>query len=522
MRKGENQVIRKFKNLSMHNQLILYSICISLLLAAVAFFILRFNNTVLKNNSQYLTYISNINTLYQLQEENKTLLYKIENGDELTQQTQLENNITQANAYLNELENGFTTRDTKLRIRTVKYLLKRYESRLDELVWLKEYEESTVKDATSNQSASYSVYLETVDISDRINNYLQDILRYSVDENQDFIQQSIKNSKLLQGIILSFIFLLFIVSLSIYMASAQYFSRMIRHITDITKHLSKGVNEEEMITIEGPKEMQELTIQFNALLHTLYTLNNEAKEKANLEHRLMEEELEQLKVREKLKEAQLHGLQMQIQPHFLFNTLNIISMMALLENANQAYDLLLALSKFLRHYLKKSSHKVFIEDEIDMITQYLKILKARMGDLLEYKVVSSQSCSKVRLPMFTLQPIVENAFKHGIEKMIHKGFILVEVTKQKQWARIRVYNNGIGMNLDELSAVRNKLIDYPQAWEEDTKIGIENVSYRLHRMYEQDVKITMFSRPKRGTVITIWIKDLTERVESDVSFTYSG
>lgn len=507
MKKGENQVIRKFKNLSIRNQLILYSIFIGLLLAAVAFFVLRFNNTVLKNNSQYLTYISNINTLYQLQEENKELLYQIENGDELTQQAQLEINITQENTYLDELEKGFTTRDTKLRIRTVKYLLKRYENRLKELVWLKEYEGSTIKDDTTNQSASYSVYLETVDISDRINTYLQDILRYSVDENQDFIQQSIKNSKLLQGIILSFIFLLFIVSLGIYMASVQYFGRMIRHITDITKHLSKGVNEEEMITIEGPKEMQELTKQFNALLHTLYTLNNESKEKANLERLLMKEELEQLKVREKLKEAQLHGLQMQIQPHFLFNTLNIISMMALLENATKAYDLLLALSKFLRHYLKKSSHNVYIEDEIDMITQYLTILKARMGDLLEYKVVSSASCSKVRLPMFTLQPIVENAFKHGIEKMINKGFILVDVTKQMQWVRIRVYNNGIGMDFAELSAVRKKLINHPPVWEEDTKIGIENVSYRLYHMYEQDVKITMFSRPSRGTVTTIWIRN---------------
>jgi sensor histidine kinase YesM len=335
-----------------------------------------------------------------------------------------------------------------------------------------------------------------------------------VDENQVFIQQSIKNSNRLQGIILSFIFLLFVVSIGVYMVSAQYFGRMIRHITDITKHLSKGVNEEEMITIEGPKEMQELTIQFNALLHTLYTLNNEAKEKAHLEHLLMEEELEQLKVREKLKEAQLHGLQMQIQPHFLFNTLNIISMTALLENANQAYELLLALSKFLRHYLKKQSHNVYIEDEIDMITQYLKILKARMGDLLEYKVVSNELCSKVRLPLFTLQPIVENAFKHGIEKMIDKGIILVDVTKLRQWVRIRVYNNGIGMDFDELSAVRNKLMDQPQTWEEDTKIGIENVSYRLYRMYEQDVKITMFSRPKRGTVTTIWIREQMEKEES--------
>jgi len=519
--------MQKKKNLSIRGQLIVYSLFISLILGAIAFFILRFNNTVLINNSKYLTYISNINTLYEIQDENKALLYDIEEESDAVKVEKLNENINRSNQYLDELENGFTTRDIKLRIRTVKYLLKRFENHVKEMTWLRDYENSAkndTTDTTNTQSASNSMYLETLDISDRINTYLQDILRYSVDENQEFIQQSVKNLHYLQGLIISFIFLLFVVSISFYLAFANYVSKLISNIMAVTKRISRGGKEPEIIVLDGPNEMQELTIQFNNLLKTIYALNDEAEEKSKLELRLIEEEkykadlklqltkeeLEQIKVREKLKEAQLHGLQMQIQPHFLFNTLNIISMTALLENANKAYELLLAFSKFLRHYLKKANQNVFVEEEMDMVTQYLTILKARMGDLLEYKIIFDDQISNVKLPMFTLQPIVENAFKHGIEKLLNKGLIIIRVKEQNSVLVISIYNNGVGMSKEELADVRNKVISQEEDFSEDAKIGMENVSYRLHHMFGNRVAFLIHSAELRGTIISIHIKLVKE------------
>lgn len=515
---------RKKKNLSILGQLIIYFLCISLILGAIAFFVLRFNNTVLKSNSRYLTYISNINALYELQDKNKDILYEIEKGTDNAKEKELTQNIELSNQYLEDLEKGYTTRDTKLRIRTVKYLVKRFESHSKEMIWLRDYESNmaSVTDTTDDESASHSKYLETLDISNRINLYLQDILRYSVDENQEFIQQSIYNSKYLQGLILSFFVLLFLVSIGFYFVFAKYASRLIKHIMSITEGISKGGKKQEIIALDGPKEIQELTTQFNNLLKTIYRLNKESEEKSKLELRLIEEEkhkadlklqlakeeLEQIKVREKLKEAQLHGLQMQIQPHFLFNTLNIISMTALLENANNVYELLLAFSKFLRHYLKKASQNVSVEEELEMISQYLTILKARMGEQLEYKVILNGDISKVsdiKIPMFTLQPIVENAFKHGIEKLIKKGFIIVRVKEQNNRLVISVYNNGIGMSKEELNEARDRVRDKGDNFMEDAKIGMENVSYRLYRMFEDKVKFLIYSSPLKGTVITIQI-----------------
>ena len=148
---------------------------------------------------------------------------------------------------------------------------------------------------------------------------------------------------------------------------------------------------------------------FNALLEQL-------QEKNDMELKIAQDELEQARMQELLKEAKMQGLQMQITPHFLFNTLNVISKMAFLENDDKVYHLIIALSKFLRHSLKNRQSCVPIQEEIDMIQQYLYILQARMGDRLSYTIDNRlDNNSRHELPLFTLQPIVENAFKHGIE-----------------------------------------------------------------------------------------------------------
>lgn len=492
------------KKLSIRGQLIVYSISISLIVSGIAFFVLRFNAESLENNSKYLTYISKINILYQLQEENEKLLYQmIEVPKEETEQ-EIEQNIETSYQLLTELEENFSTRNSKLRIRAANYLLKRFQNHVQETIWLKDYEGDGTQ-TVNTQSAYYTMYLETIDISGRIDSYLQEILRYSVDENQEFIQDSTKNNEMLQGLLLGFILLLLVVSISFYFVFANYVSKLIQNITSITQRIAKGGRQQNIISLEGPKEMQELTVRFNELLDTIYALNEEAEEKARLK-------LQQVKMRERLKESQLHGLQMQIQPHFLFNTLNIISMMAMLENADKAYELILALSKLMRFYLKKGNQTVYIEEELDMIGQYLYILKARMGEQLTYEIRIKANTKRMKIPLFTLQPIVENAFKHGLENFIHKGFILIRTKERKDFYFISVYNNGIAMTKEQLKAVRKKVTN-PELSTVETKIGLENAAYRLYGMFGEGIRFCIHSSEQRGTIFTIQIQVLPNEPE---------
>ena len=195
-------------------------------------------------------------------------------------------------------------------------------------------------------------------------------------------------------------------------------------------------------------------------------------------------------MQELLKEAKLQGLQMQITPHFLFNTLNVISKMAFLENDDKVYHLIIALSKFLRHSLKNRQSCVPIQEEIDMIQQYLYILQARMGDRLSYTIDNRlDNNSPHELPLFTLQPIVENAFKHGIEPCVDGGNILVRIKQVNEELVLTVADDGLGMSKDKLAAMRLKTRIDEARFNYVEHIGIENVCSRLNMLYEERVHI---------------------------------
>jgi YesN/AraC family two-component response regulator len=180
-----------------------------------------------------------------------------------------------------------------------------------------------------------------------------------------------------------------------------------------------SVKAEEMLL--KPVDMDEFISQMNDWTEQLEQesfneLLVQLQEKNDMKLKIAQDELEQIRMQELLKEAKLQGLQMQITPHFLFNTLNVISKMAFLENDDKVYHLIIALSKFLRHSLKNRQSCVPIQEEVDMIGQYLYILQARMGNRLHYNIDNQlEKDTTQELPLFTLQPIVENAFKHGVE-----------------------------------------------------------------------------------------------------------
>lgn len=491
---------------------------ISLIIGGIAFFVLRFNSKSLRNDSDYLEYISKISTMYQTQEENGKLLYQMLEDPTEVIIAEFQDNLLITNYLLEEIEYNSSSVNTNLRIRVVKYLLKRLENHVDEMIWLRNYDNSSLTDIDT-KSPYYEMYLESMDNIARINSYLQEILQISVEENQDYILKSKQNNQFLQILLIGFVVLVLIASICFYIFFADYVSKLIRDISSVTKGISEGSKHHEIVTMSGPKEIQELTISFNKLLDTIYKLNEKAeekaklelrlsveeKEKAKLELRLTEEELKKSKVQELLKESQLQGLQMQIKPHFLFNTLNIISMTALLENANKAHELILALSKFLRHSLKKASNTVLLDEEIDMITWYLYILKARMGEQLSYNIKYEVHTKGYKIPMFTLQPIVENAYIHGLENKLEQGIILVNVKEKNNILSLVVYNNGIPMTKNELVNVRNSFLSRDVDFSKDSHIGIENVGYRLNLTYGNKVQYYIRSSSKRGTLFNIQI-----------------
>lgn len=186
--------------------------------------------------------------------------------------------------------------------------------------------------------------------------------------------------------------------------------------------------------------------------------------------------------------AEVRALQRQINPHFLFNSLNTIASFIRFD-PNKARNLIISLSTYLRHNLEFSENLISIDKEIEQVKSYVEIEKARFGELLnvEYDIDKVD----VRIPSLIIQPLVENAIIHGILEGGEEGCVKISVKQHKDRVRISVIDNGIGIS--------QKVIDdlYSDNMPKN-KIGLYNVHLRLKLFYRHGLKI---KRLDKGTVI---------------------
>lgn len=206
-------------------------------------------------------------------------------------------------------------------------------------------------------------------------------------------------------------------------------------------------------------------------------------------------ELSQLTYQEELlAKSELKALQAQIQPHFLFNALNTIISFCRTD-ALKARELLTKLSIYLRTSFKTNTSFITLDQEVEHIKNYLDIEEARFSDRLEvtYDIDSTIHCD---VPPLILQPIVENALKHGLADKAKGASLLVKVSKNKKYVCITIQDNGSGMSNQRLQAIKD-------SQDSVTGIGIINVMTRIKSIYNTDLIIK--SSPNKGTTVIIYI-----------------
>lgn len=203
---------------------------------------------------------------------------------------------------------------------------------------------------------------------------------------------------------------------------------------------------------------------------------------------LKEVQIKNLDHQKQIAETQLQLLQAQIEPHFLFNSLsNVIS---LIENdAPRAKVMLESLTRYLRSSLSRSHEQDGkLNDELDLIENYLKIIQIRMGDRLTYKIDVPESLRKHAFPIMLLQPLVENAIHHGLEPMAEGGEIIIEGRQSENVLQIRVIDNGCGFRNETLSG-----------------FGLYNVRQRLQSLFGEAAKLKLENNSPQGACATIEI-----------------
>lgn len=279
----------------------------------------------------------------------------------------------------------------------------------------------------------------------------------------------------------------------------------------ITKPISKLTNAAKDIAsgkLDGPElplshdEIGFLSQTFNQMRRDLVYFVREIKDKS-----------EQDKL---LKEMELKSLQSQINPHFLFNTLNTISKCAIIEGSDQVYKLINSLSKLLRYNLSKIEKPVTLLDELAVVKEYFFIQKTRFDNRVDFSVDVSDDCLSLEIPILTLQPLVENAFIHGIEPFENKGVIQIIGYRIKNYFCLEIIDNGIGMTEEEKQRILNRSERLTNSAGHSTGLGIENVVRRLELFYQCEDVFSIDSAEGNGTTIKLKLPIGEGKEDTDV------
>ena len=274
---------------------------------------------------------------------------------------------------------------------------------------------------------------------------------------------------------------------------AVQFSRSIhkpvQKLSDAAKEVSHGKFDGEPVHVQSSDELKLLGDSFNTMRSNIQGLIKEIKDQS---------EQDML-----MKELELKHLQNQINPHFLFNTLNTVSKMAYLEDANATSRLIESLATMMRYSLGDLNHMVDLQEEIKMVTNYVHIQSIRFMERIEFYIDAIEEKSQVLIPRLTIQPLVENAFIHGIESLEEGGKIEVLVSEEAGDIIIEVRDNGVGISPEQQQKLLHN--DNQEHVGHVTGIGLSNVYKRLQLFYQREDVLEIDSNIGKGTTIRLRI-----------------
>ncbi|QGH33962.1 HAMP domain-containing protein [Gracilibacillus salitolerans] len=206
----------------------------------------------------------------------------------------------------------------------------------------------------------------------------------------------------------------------------------------------------------------------------------------------------------KQKEMDFKMLASQINPHFLYNTLEMIRMKAVLNKDPEVAKIVKMLSKMMRSALERTDRPVPITDEIELMNHYLEIQTLRFGDKFSYQLEVEDSVKDYYIFPLLIQPIVENAIIHGLEPKEDRGFIKITMEEEDKYLQVEVKDNGVGISKETVAEIRDLLND-EDYHSEGNRIGLHNVHQRLRLYYGDKYGIDMESIEGLGTTMSLKI-----------------
>ncbi|MFU0826756.1 MAG: HAMP domain-containing protein [Lachnoclostridium sp.] len=225
------------------------------------------------------------------------------------------------------------------------------------------------------------------------------------------------------------------------------------------------------------------------------------------------------------KQAELNAVQSQVNPHFLFNTLEAIRMRSLLKGESETADIIGELAILFRSSMDWRSEYISIKEEMSFVEKYINIQKYRFGDKITYHHYIMKECLAYKIPKLAISTFIENAFVHGIEMAVNNGIISVTITKNSDYLFIEISDNGKGFQPEKLAEIKNmiKCADSNMLYEAKST-GMLNAFLRLKMFTEGNIEFEVDSELENGTDILIKLPliyvDSKEMSSRDKGVTY--
>lgn len=331
-----------------------------------------------------------------------------------------------------------------------------------------------------------NIYILTELIQDDIQYYIYYQTRY-MDKVTDTLQDQIRRFMVVCSVLIGV--LIIVVAVSAVMIVSGII-QPISQLNQATEKIAQG-DFNARAQADSEDEVAELAVSFNKMAGSMQSLIDKVKEDER-----------------KMRKADLRLLQEQIQPHFLYNTLDTIVWLIESNEPDEAVTMVVTLSDFFREILSKGKEFISIKEEEKHISSYLQIQEMRYRDILEYDIQLDQVIYKYQILKLTLQPVVENALYHGIKYKRTKGCIHIHGEKEGDIIRLTVRDDGVGMDEDELEQLRQQ-IEKP-CQETEKGFGLANVNERIHMYFGPEYGMKIQSQKGKGTTVEIVIPAILE------------
>jgi sensor histidine kinase YesM len=257
----------------------------------------------------------------------------------------------------------------------------------------------------------------------------------------------------------------------------------------------------EDVHVDNKDEMGDLVHAFNKMKDATCKYIKALEENREMLDKLHGEELKKADAENRLVRMKYEVLRNQINPHFLFNTLTVISGMATLEEAVTTDRMIKALSSLLRYILRTEDNEISLEQELSVIKDYMYLQEMRFGDRIKCEIDCEERLYKANVPTFVIQPIIENSIIHGLAKKEEGGYIRIhvfldekDIENRRLW--VNVSDTGVGIAKDKLEKIRKDMTENGLG---RNAIGISNIYNRLKLLYD-DITLEIDSIEGDGTI----------------------